>query len=315
MLLGDEARKGPTPRRESRPPRLTLVAACSGGAAKNPDAAVSTAASAASASPAVRTAGPETATPGTTRGKAASAHSAAPPNSPAPAQGMALKFDATFEGSQLNPQAWSTCYPWATTGCTNFGNTEDPDVEWYEAPQDQVSDGILHLVAQREPTQGLNQKGGVKEYACRSGMVTTYPSLRFEYGYVQVTAEIPFGKGLWPAFWLAAANQDWPPEIDMLEHWGSEPSGTVYLHPLAGARQGGSVSTPNLSAGWHTFGLSWTKTRLTWYYDGTQVFTTSTGVPQQDMYFIANLADDDASPGGCSGSLLVKSVEVWQQPA
>jgi len=225
---------------------------------------------------------------------------------------MALKFDATFSGTQLNTQSWGTCYPWASGGCTNFGNADDPDLEWYQAPQDQVSGGVLHLIAQRVPTNGLDKQGAAKEYACRSGMVTTYPSLRFEYGYVQVTAQIPFGKGLWPAFWLAAANEKWPPEVDMLEHWGSEAAGTVYLHPLTGARQGGPVSMPGLATGWHTFGLAWTKTRLTWYYDGVQVLTTAVGVPQQEMYFIANLADDDTSPGTCSGSLLIKSVQVWQ---
>jgi beta-glucanase (GH16 family) len=225
---------------------------------------------------------------------------------------MTLKFNGTFQDTQLNAQIWGTCYPWASDGCTNFGNTHDPDVEWYQAPQVQVSDGVLHLVAQREPTAGLNQQGDAKEYDCRSGMVTSYPSLRFKYGYVQVTAEIPFGKGLWPAFWLAAANEKWPPEVDILEHWGSDPAGTIYLHPLSGERQGGPVSMPGLATGWHTFGLYWSKTALTWYYDGVQVFTTSVGVPQQDMYFIANLAVDNASPGGCSGSLLLKSVMVWQ---
>jgi beta-glucanase (GH16 family) len=225
---------------------------------------------------------------------------------------MTLKFDATFPGSQLNSQVWSTCYPWASGGCTNFGNTDDPDLEWYQKPQDQVNGGVLHLVAQRESTVGVDKRGAAKEYDCRSGMVTTYPSLRFEYGYVQVTAQIPFGKGLWPALWLASANEKWPPEVDMLEHWGSEAAGTVYLHPLTGARQGGPVSMPGLATGWHTFGLYWSDNRLTWYYDGVQVLTTSVGVPQQEMYLIANLADDNTSPGACSGSLLIKSVQVWQ---
>lgn len=245
---------------------------------------------------------------------AGAAAKAGPANdaTPAPARGMTLKFDATFAGSQLNTQVWGTCYPWATGGCTNFGNTSDPEQEWYQAPQDQVSGGVLHLVAQRVPTAGLDKQGAAKEYACRSGMVTTYPSLQFRYGYVQVTAQVPFGKGLWPALWLAAANQQWPPEIDMLEHWGSQPNGTVYLHPLSGARQGGEISTPNLASGWHTFGVAWSKTKLTWYYDGAQVLSTTVGVPQQDMYLIANLADDIAGAGACSGSLLIKSVEVWQ---
>jgi beta-glucanase (GH16 family) len=234
----------------------------------------------------------------------------------APPEDWRLKFDSTFQGSQLDSRIWATCYPWAVgDGCTNFGNVSDPEQEWYLASQDQVSGGYLHLVAQRDPTSGLNQQGGAKEYACRSGMVTTYPSLNFKYGYIQVTAEIPFSKGSWPAFWLAATSKKWPPEVDIFEHWGSEPYGNAYLHPLTGVRQGGPVSMPALSAGWHTFGLYWTKTRLAWYYDGRQVFATSTGIPQQEMYLIANLAVDNASPGGCSGSLLVKSVKVWQPPS
>jgi beta-glucanase (GH16 family) len=238
----------------------------------------------------------------------------AAPSSFAPPSPWALTFNSSFEGNQLNTQVWGTCYPWSTSGCSNFGNTSDPDQEWYQASQAQVSGGALHLVAERAPTPGLNSQGAAKTYACRSGMVTTYPSLNFKYGYIQITAQIPFGKGLWPALWLAASNKNWPPEVDILEHWASEPAGKVYLHPLSGARQGGDVSMPGLSAGMHTFGLYWTKTQLAWYYDGTQVFTTSVGIPQQDMYLIANLAVDDASPGGCSGSLLITSVKVWQPP-
>lgn len=237
------------------------------------------------------------------------------PSAPAtPPKSWALRFGATFQESQLDSRVWTTCYPWATGGCTNFGNTSDPEQEWYQASQDKVSGGSLHLIAQREPTPGLNKQGEPMTYACRSGMTTTYPSFNFKYGYIQITARIPFGKGLWPAFWLAATNEKWPPEIDILEHWAGEPDSKVYLHPLTGARQGGSIDTPGLSAGWHTFGLYWTKARLAWYYDGTQVFATSTGVPQQDMYLIADLAVDNASPGGCSGSLLIKSVKVWQPP-
>jgi hypothetical protein len=33
------------------------------------------------------------------------------------------------------------------------------------------------------------------------------------------------------------------------------------------------------------------------------------------MYLIANLAVDNAQAGGCSGSLQVKSVKIWQPPS
>lgn len=232
-----------------------------------------------------------------------------------PPSSWRLSFNPSFQGSTLDSQVWGTCYPWTTGGCTNYGNPSDPEKEWYQASQDRVANGTLQLVAQREPTSGLNQKGEPQQYACRSGMATTYPGFRYQYGYMEITAKIPFSKGLWPALWLAATNQQWPPEVDILEHWGAGTPGKIYLHPLTGPRQGGPVTMPNLSSGWHTFGLYWTKTQLTWYYDGVQVYSTKTGVPQQSMYLIANLADDDATPGGCTGSLLIKSVKVWEPPS
>jgi beta-glucanase (GH16 family) len=302
MLLDDRPGKHSTPPGETRSPKHAIaivvgilavaLAACVGVVAKNHFDHNTTTTNTAHAT--------------TKKAKVASAKPFTLPKS------WALTFNSTFQGSQLNYRVWATCYPWTTDGCTNFGNTSDPEQEWYQASQDQVSGGSLHLVAQREPTPGLNKQGGPKTYACRSGMVTTYPSLNFKYGYVQVNAKIPFGKGLWPAFWLGATNQKWPPEVDIFEHWAGESYGKVYLHPVTGAREGGSVNMPALSAGWHTFGLYWTKTQLVWTYDGTQVFATSTGVPQQDMYLIANLADDNASPGSCTGSLLIKTVKVWQ---
>jgi beta-glucanase (GH16 family) len=226
-----------------------------------------------------------------------------------------LTFESSFTGSTLDTTKWATCYPWAPNGCTNYGNNGDPDQEWYQASQDTVQNGALHITAERTPTAGLAKNGSAKEYACRSGMVTTYPSLQFKYGFIQVVAKIPFSKGLWPALWLAAANRAWPPEVDILEHWAVQPNGKVYFHPNDGHRVGGAVNTPGLAKGYHTFTLSWTKTRLTWYYDNTKIFTATSDVPQQDMYFIANVADDDAGPGGCTGTMMIKSVKVWQPSA
>jgi beta-glucanase (GH16 family) len=243
---------------------------------------------------------------------AKTAKTAAPAKTVTAPKSYKIAFQSSFTGSALDTAKWGTCYPWAPTGCTNYGNNGDPDQEWYQASQDTVQDGALHITAQRTPTAGLAKDGSAKEYACRSGMVTTYPSLQFKYGFIQVVAKIPFSKGLWPALWLAAANKVWPPEVDILEHWASQPNGKVYFHPNNGHRVGGPVSTPGLAKGYHTFSLSWTKTRLTWYYDNTKIFTATSDVPQQDMYFIANVADDKASPGSCTGTMIIKSVKVWQ---
>lgn len=228
--------------------------------------------------------------------------------------GWRLAFDGRFSGPRLDTSVWSTCYPWAGTGsgCTNFGNTE---YEWYRPSQDQVSGGVLRLIAQRVPTQGETANGSPKEYGCRSGMVTTYPGFRFTYGYVQVVARIPSGTGLWPALWLAAASLKWPPEIDILEHWGPphERTGT-YFHPLGAPEVERHPATANLSVGWHTFSVNWTPTSVTWFIDGHAVFSVDQHIPHQPMYFIANVADYSLprNGGGCSGTMLIQSVKVWR---
>lgn len=229
------------------------------------------------------------------------------PNSP---PGWQLKFSATFPGSRLNTNVWGTCYPWTdqAAGCTNYGN---PEYQWFLPSQDQVSGGILHLVAQAVPTQGQSSAGSSEVYSCRSGMVTTYPSFRFTYGYVQVIARMPDQPGLWSALWLAAANLDWPPEIDIVEQWGSQAG--VYFHPVGSRFVGVSEYTSNLSVGWHTLALSWTPSQMVWYIDGRVEMTISQQVPSQPMYFIADLAESNqAAANDCAGTMLIRSVKIWQ---
>jgi beta-glucanase (GH16 family) len=200
-----------------------------------------------------------------------------------------------------------------STGCTNFGN---PEYEWYLPSQVHVSNGDLRLVAQRIPTAGTTKRGARHEYECRSGLVSTYPSLRFKYGYLQVVARVPTGRGLWPALWLAAANKHWPPEIDILETWGTN-SGThragEFLHPVGG-RRAGAVVPLKLAFGWHTFALDWSKSRLTWIIDGKVMLTVSRNIPHQKMYLIMNVAEylKPTQSGDCSGTMLVRSVKLWR---
>jgi beta-glucanase (GH16 family) len=225
-----------------------------------------------------------------------------------------LKFSASFTGTKVNTKVWATCYWWVMPGqgCTNFGDNGG-ELEWYTPAQATVKNGALHLVAKRENTAGLTAKGKPKTYTCRSGMVTTAPSFNFKYGLVQIEAQIPYGLGLWPALWLAPSNHQWPPEIDILEHWNSDVDAKVYLHPKTGKRQGGPIYTPgNLSKGWHSFRLYWTKTQVTWYIDGISVFSTKTGSPAQAMYLVMDVADITGGTGTCTGTMAVKSVKVWQ---
>jgi beta-glucanase (GH16 family) len=224
-----------------------------------------------------------------------------------------LTFDAGFTGSKLNSSVWGTCYPWQSpSGCTNFGNAE---YEWYVPAQDQVYGGALHLVPERTPTQGLASDGKPKEYQYRSGMVTTYPSYSFTYGYVQVVARIPYGSGLWPALWMLPANLQWPPEIDIIEHYGDSPVSWQHLHSPTYPTQMAFDFTPNLSGGWHTFGLYWSPQAVIWFIDGQRVFDDVHAIPRQPMYLLADLAVYQQVQSGwdaSSDSLAIQSVSVWQ---
>jgi beta-glucanase (GH16 family) len=253
---------------------------------------------------AARGAGASAATTTQSRAVSLNAASAVPTPKGKPA------LDATFHGSHLNKKIWDTCYPnQSQSGCRNFGNPEE--AEWYLPSQVKVSGGSVRLIAQREKTRGKNAKGARETYYCRSGMLTDYPGLKFKYGFVQVVANIPHSNGLWSALWLGTANNTWPPEIDMLESWGVNANTGSFYHPVTGHHSRAYYSR-RLTIGWHTYSLSWTKSKLAFYVDKRLVLTVTKNVPHQAMYFVADLAEyQPAKRGTCTGQLSIKSVKIW----
>jgi beta-glucanase (GH16 family) len=242
---------------------------------------------------------------------------------PLPPPGMQLAFNASFSGTTLDTQVWSTCYWYSTgnSGCAHFGSY--PENEWYLPSQDVVSNGVLNLVTSPTPTAGFNELGQPEVFPCRSGMITTDPSFAFTYGYVQVVARMPKGQNTWPALWmLPADHSDDLPEIDLMEIIGTATNRpAMSFHPVVGPQYRIAESTADLSSGWHTFGLDWEQGSITWYIDGTSVFSvTAKSVPSQPMYFLANDAITDAFrplqlPSSCSATMSIKSVQVWQKVA
>lgn len=227
-------------------------------------------------------------------------------------------FAATFAGTKLNARVWDTCYPWRDipAGCTNFGNKQER--EWYLPGQDRVYRGLLHLVAQRKRTVAKLPNGRTAVYWCRSGMVTTFHSLRFKYGYIKILANLPHGAGLWPALWLAPASQKYPPEIDIIESWGHTFAGE-FFHPYPPGS--GSwildrhVVPVRATVGWHTYALAWSYSKLTFFIDGKPHLTITQHVPHQAMYFLADVADNlPATAGRCTGQLEIQSVKYWKRP-
>jgi beta-glucanase (GH16 family) len=233
--------------------------------------------------------------------------------------GMHLAFSDDFTGTSLDTAKWATCYPWWPqngSGCTNLGN---PELQWYRPSQVRVSDGTLHLVAVERDTSGTAADGTPKTYPWRSGMVTTHSSFTFTYGYVAVRARLVKGDGLWSALWLL--SEAGAPEIDISELYGNDPTKlSVVLHAKSGSRAYRTVSTPDLSDGWHTYALDWEPSSITWFVDGRAVYRyMGEEVPSVPMYFIANLAVGNffqAHPTASTpptASLDIRRVDIYQR--
>jgi beta-glucanase (GH16 family) len=212
--------------------------------------------------------------------------SAAPPGN---ASDWTLKFSDELDGTSLNLSNWATTY-------ADGSRTNNDELEWYVDDAHIVSDGTLKLVAKYETA-----KHG---YPYTSGMISGHDSFSQAYGYFEARMKIPSGHGLWPAFWLLPVPENWPPEIDVMENLGKDPRRIyMYYHysahyPYPGEPEGGSVGSsyygPDYSTAFHTYGVEWTPTAITWYIDGVQGFQSTYKVPVvgygvTGMYIVANL--------------------------
>ena len=149
-----------------------------------------------------------------------------------------------------------------------------------------------------------------------SGVLTSRISFFQRFGYFEIRARLPRGRGLWPAFWLLPKGGAWPPELDVLEVLGHDPS-TLYASAhwvapegrpgIAGQHQSvtSKVRTADLSEAFHVFGLSWHPDLLRWYVDGAEVaaMPTPPGL-DKPMYLVLNLAvgGPKSWPGAPDGS-------------
>jgi beta-glucanase (GH16 family) len=213
-----------------------------------------------------------------------------------------LTFNDEFTGSHPTLRRWSTCYDWA---CTNAGNNE---LERYEKKNVTFSEGALRLTARAQGAQG-------KPYT--SGMIQSNHRYVFRYGFAEIRAKVPAGTGLWSAFWLLPSNKQWPPEIDVVEIYGSQPRlASMTLHDLNQVTQQ-SFNGPNYSNGYHTFGVDWEPGSISWYIDGIlrQRVIASIDTP---MYLLADLAVQGADPPTpltpFPSAMAIQWIRVWQHP-
>jgi beta-glucanase (GH16 family) len=231
-------------------------------------------------------------------------------------KGFELVFDEEFD--QLDVSAWGPNTRWIanTPWNGNFGDSIFTDPR--PAFPFSVNNGILRIEA-RKDTRGK----------WRSGLLASVDrdekGFLQQFGYFEIRAKLPEGKGLWPAFWLIGQGKsNYPAEIDVFEHYGHHPDrfeSTVHVWNHDEPRNNRSAShvtvvpTGSLYDRFNTFGVLIDCKWIRIYFNRALVWQTPTPAQhRQPMYVLLNLAmgpgwpiDETPNPS----FMFVDYVKVW----
>lgn len=216
------------------------------------------------------------------------------------------EFDAE-SNTPIDEASW-TC----EVGGWGWGNNEH---QFYTTSLDNVAhdgEGNLAIHAIQENYEDGECWYGACEYT--SARCITLDKVEFTYGRVEARIRLPYGQGIWPAFWMLGANfpdVGWPAsgEIDIMEFLGHELEtvhGTIHGPGYSGASGiGNSYSiAENFSDDYHIFAIDWDPNVIRWYVDGELFGTVSVGnignsewVYDHDFFLITNIAVGGNWPG------------------
>lgn len=217
-----------------------------------------------------------------------------------------LVWSDEFNGTRVDLSKW---------------NVEDDIGKYNQERQYYASDEVFvregHLVLR-------SRKRNYKERGYTSGRVDTRDKFSFTCGRVEVRARLPRGKGVWPAHWALPQDGSWPPEIDIMEMLGHDPS-TVYMTNHWGEypqhhNNLGRYTGPDFSGGWHVFACEWEPGRIRWYVDGVERHVSTKEVPVKPFFLVLNTAVGGYWPGDPDTTTVfpqyheIDYVRVWQRP-
>ncbi|MGK0412151.1 MAG: beta-glucanase (GH16 family) [Polaribacter sp.] len=154
-------------------------------------------------------------------------------------------------------------------GQNGWGNNE---LQYYsDRPENvQVKDGMLHITAMNESYMGANYS---------SAKLLTKGIYQSKYGRYEARIKMPWGQGLWPAFWLLGDDSNgavaWPQigEIDIMEYVGQEPTitnGSIHGPGYSGGEaitKSYELEGDRFDTNFHIFGIEWGENYINYYVD------------------------------------------------
>ena len=134
-----------------------------------------------------------------------------------------------------------------------------------------IRDGRLIIHARKESLPAEQDWGG-QHYT--SARLITRGLAEWTYGFFEVSAKMPCGKGTWPAIWTLGSGGRWPEdgELDIMEHVGSNPeyvSSAVHVSMgHAGQAFSGSMRVADACQRFHRYQMHWTPNGVTFGVNG-----------------------------------------------
>jgi beta-glucanase (GH16 family) len=232
-------------------------------------------------------------------------------------------------GSPVDATKWSF-----DIGGNGWGNNE---LETYTNRTDNavIENGFLVIKTLKETFTGPDNI--TRNYT--SARLLTRNKFTQAYGRFEARMKLPYGQGIWPAFWMLGDNigsVGWPScgELDIMENIGREPStvhGTFHGPGYSGGNGiSASCTLPNgrkFSDDFHTFAVEWEPNVMRFYVDGLLYKTRTpadlppgtTWVFNHPFFILLNVAVGGSFPGNPDATtvfpqqLQVDYVRVYQR--
>jgi beta-glucanase (GH16 family) len=134
-----------------------------------------------------------------------------------------------------------------------------------------TQDGKLIITARKEQLSTQADWGG-QSYT--SSRLITQGKAEWTYGFFEIRARLPCGKGTWPAIWMLGSQGNWPAngELDIMEQVGSDPTkvfSTVHTTSGSGSNGvGGEDHLTDMCTAFHNYQMLWTESDIRFAVDG-----------------------------------------------
>ncbi|HTU72592.1 MAG TPA: family 16 glycosylhydrolase [Trebonia sp.] len=188
-------------------------------------------------------------------------------NPPSTLSGFTATYVQEFSGDSV-PPGWDAYH--------GVPGGESSQVAQWVPSMCSFGDGEAHFMALGIDSCGLQFYGASQEYGA------WFARLKGD--------DEPSGMSFSDIFLLWPANNQWPPEIDIYEDTGENRSTTnASMYNTVGSTCGSSPTAqclapyeqstgqsggiPNNGSAWHTYGVEWTPSGVTWLIDGRVVYT------------------------------------------